>query len=70
MRKLFTTDKGKSLIDTIKKKVDTLVRKGESDKAKIGRKIVSKLIKTRSGIKTELDTILNVSKHLKGKLFF
>jgi hypothetical protein len=59
-KQLFTTEKGKSLLEAIKKKVAHFVKKGEKDKAKIGRKIIEKLVKTKKGVKSEVSNVLRM----------
>ena len=70
IKQLFTTDKGKSFIDAIKKKVNHFIKKGEKDKALIGQKIIDKLVKNMKGVKTEVRSVLKMCKLLRGKYLY
>lgn len=66
-KQLFNTEKGKSFIQAIKEKVTQFIKKGETDKAKIGNKIIEKLIKNMKGVKGEVSNVLKMCRLLRGK---
>jgi hypothetical protein len=57
---LFSTEKGISLIEAIKAKVDNADIKDDKDKYKLVKKIISKLIKNKSGVQNEVTNVLTM----------
>jgi hypothetical protein len=66
LKELFSTDKGKALLEAIKKKAAVFVTKGEKDKVKIGQKIIKKFTKSKNNMKNDISNVLRMYKMLKG----
>lgn len=66
-KNLFASELGKALLEAIRKKAKRYAADGETDKTKIGNKIVSSLIKTKSSLPNELSSVLKMCRLMRGK---
>lgn len=66
MKQLFTTEKGRAVIEALKQRFDHFVIKGDREKAELCERVITKLVTTKKNIKSEISSVVKVCRLLKG----